>query len=79
VHEQKQGEQGEDARRQPGDRAPQQAVELLGDLGLGELDLLADQNRSPVRYLEDELADAHVIRRLGAVAGGLRLLLSRLG
>src|SRR4249919_58637 len=81
VHQHRQGQQDEDARREPGHRAAQKAVELLGDLGLGELDLLADQDRSSIGDLEDELAHCHVLWGLGghllwglgAVAGGRSL------
>ena len=52
VHEEDQSEEDEDPRRETGDRAPQQGVELLGDLRLRELDLLANQDRGAVGDLE---------------------------
>ena len=43
-------------------------VDLLGDLDLGELDLLADEDRDALGDVEDELADGAVV--VGRRSGG---------
>jgi hypothetical protein len=52
-----QAEQGEDARDRAGDDAADQLRDLLGQLGLGERDLLADQQLHLLGDLLDRLAD----------------------
>ena len=53
--------EGEDAGGDPDDRALDELGDLLADLGLGELDLLADQGRDALGDVEDELADRPVV------------------
>ena len=55
-------DQDEDAGGDADDRALDQLGDLLGHLGLGELDLLADEERDALGDVEDELADGAVAR-----------------
>ena len=52
-----QGEDGEDARDDPDHRALEELGDLLGHLGLGQLDLLAHQQRGALGDLLDRLAE----------------------
>ena len=57
VHEHREPHEREDAGRDPDHRALDELGDLLADLGLGELDLLAEQDRDALGDVEDELAD----------------------
>ena len=60
-HEQDQAEEGERPGGDPDDAAADEGVDLLGDLGLRELDLLAHEGRDALGDVEDELADRAVL------------------
>ena len=66
MHDQDQGEEGEGAGGDADDRAAQELADFLGDLRLGELDLLADQRRGAFGDVEDELGDRSVVGAGGA-------------
>ena len=51
------------------DRAAQDLADFLGDLGLGELDLLADQRGGAFGDVEDELGDRALVAAPGAGSG----------
>ena len=57
-------EQGDDRRAGEHAGALAGQLALLGDLGLGELDLLADERRGLARQVLDQLADAALARIL---------------
>ena len=57
MHDQDQRQEREDAGDDADHRAADELADLLADLGLGQLDLLADQRRGALGDLEDELAD----------------------
>ena len=65
MHQQDQAEEGERPGGDPDHAAADEGVDLLGDLGLGELDLLADEGRDALGDVEDELADRAVLVRPG--------------
>src|SRR5262249_21268353 len=64
LHDQDQREKGEYAGRDPDDRAAEDLADFLAELGLGELDLLADEGRDLFGDVEDEFADGLVVGRL---------------
>src|SRR5919107_696611 len=68
MQQEEQAEHREDAADDADDRALDQRVDLLGDLGLGELDLLADQDLRPLGHLLDRLPDLDVRASLGLLA-----------
>ena len=62
VHEHREAHEREDPGGDPDHRALDELGDLLADLGLGELDLLADQDRDALGDVEDQLADRPVVR-----------------
>ena len=63
-HQQDQPEEREGAGRDADDATADEALDLLRDLGLGELDLLTDEGRNALGDVEDHLADRTVFVRL---------------
>ena len=63
VQDQDQRQEGEDAGGDADGGAAEDLADFLGDLGLGELDLLADQRRGVFGDLDDEVGERAVLRR----------------